>query len=73
MIWTIHDCRRRESGESEEYWTALCDVIRVPPAASQPELEPVAKGSQKVKPFLEGKTVKQVIVLPKKLVNLVVG
>ena len=48
-------------------------MIRVPPAASQPELEPVAHASQKVKPFLEGKTVKQVIVLPKELVNLVVG
>ena len=51
----------------------LRDVIRVPAAAAQAELEAVAKGSQKAKPFLEGKTVKQVIVLPKKLVHRVVG
>ena len=51
----------------------LRDVIQVPAAASQAELEAVARGSEKVKPFLEGKTLKKVIVLPKKLVNLVVG
>ena len=38
--------------------------------ASQTELEVVAKGSAKTKPFLEGKTVKQVIVLPRRLVIL---
>ena len=27
--------------------------------------------SEKVKPFLEGKTIRKVIVLPKKLVNIV--
>ena len=42
-------------------------------AASQAELEVVAKGSTNAKPFLEGKPVKKVIVLPKTLVNLVVG
>ena len=41
--------------------------------APQTELEAVAKGWEKMKPFLEGKTVKQVIVLPKKPVNLVAG
>jgi hypothetical protein len=51
----------------------LRDVIKVPAATAQAELEAVAKRSQKVKPFLEGKTVKQVLVLPKKLVNFVVG
>ena len=51
----------------------LRDVIRVPAAAAQAELEAVAKGSTKVKPFLEGKAVKQVIVRPRKLVHLVVG
>ena len=48
-------------------------MIKVPAAASQAELEAVAKGSEKVKPFLEGKTVKQVIVPPRKLVHLLVG
>jgi len=51
----------------------LRDVIRVPATASQADLEAVAKASEKVKPFLEGKTIKKVIVLPKKLVNIVVA
>ena len=51
----------------------LRDVVKVPAAASQAELEAVAKGSTKAKPFLDGKAAKKVIVLPKKLVNLVVG
>jgi leucyl-tRNA synthetase len=49
----------------------LRDVIRVPANASQADLEAAAKASEKVKPFLEGKTIRKVIVLPKKLVNIV--
>ncbi len=49
----------------------LRDVIRVPADASQSDLEAAAKASAKVKPFLEGKTIRKVIVLPKKLVNIV--
>ena len=41
--------------------------------ASQTELEAVAKGWEKTKPFLEGKTVKDVIVLPARLVNIVLA
>jgi leucyl-tRNA synthetase len=51
----------------------LRDVIKVPATASQADLEAVAKASEKVKPFLEGKTIRKVIVLPKKLVNIVVA
>ena len=51
----------------------LRDVIKVPAAADNAALEAAAKTSEKVKPFLEGKTIKKVIVLPKKLVNIVVG
>jgi leucyl-tRNA synthetase len=51
----------------------LRDVIRVPAGAAQPELETAAKTSDKVKPFLDGKAIRKVIVLPKKLVNIVVG
>ena len=51
----------------------LRDVIRVPADASQADLEATAKASDKVKPFLEGKTIRKVIVLPKRLVNIVVG
>lgn len=51
----------------------LRDVIRVAVAAGSAEVEAAARLSGKVAPFLEGKTVKKVIVVPKKLVNLVVG
>jgi leucyl-tRNA synthetase len=40
--------------------------------ATPAELEAAAKGAEKVKPLLEGKAIKKVIVVPKKLVNLVV-
>jgi leucyl-tRNA synthetase len=36
-------------------------------------LEALAKASVKVKPFIEGKTIKKVIVIPKRLVNFVVA
>jgi leucyl-tRNA synthetase len=49
----------------------LRDVITVPANASGADLEAAAKASQKVRPFLEGKTVRKVIVLPRKLVNIV--
>jgi leucyl-tRNA synthetase len=49
----------------------LRDVIRLPADASQADLEAAAKASEKVKPFLEGKTIRKVIVLPKRLVNIV--
>jgi leucyl-tRNA synthetase len=49
----------------------LRDVVKVPATISQADLEAVAKASEKVKPFLVGKTIRKVIVLPKKLVNIV--
>jgi leucyl-tRNA synthetase len=49
----------------------LRDVIKVSATASQADLEAAAKSSEKVKQFLEGKTIRKVIVLPKKLVNIV--
>ena len=49
----------------------LRDVIKVPANATQSDLEAAALASEKVKPFLEGKTIRKVIVLPKKLVNIV--
>jgi leucyl-tRNA synthetase len=51
----------------------LRDVIRVPVSASQADLEAAAKNSEKVKSFITGKTIKKVIVVPKKLVNIAVG
>ena len=49
----------------------LRDVIKVSAAASQAEIEAAARGAEKAQPFLQGKTIRKVIVVPKKLVNLV--
>jgi leucyl-tRNA synthetase len=51
----------------------LRDVIKVSANAAQADLETAAKNSEKVKLFIEGKTIKKVIVVPKKMVNLIVG
>ena len=50
----------------------LRDVLKVPAAISAADLEALAKASEKVKPFIDGKTIKKVIVVPKKLVNIAV-
>jgi leucyl-tRNA synthetase len=50
----------------------LRDVITAPVNASQADLEAAAKASEKVRPFIEGKTIKKIIVIPKRLVNIVV-
>ena len=51
----------------------LRDVIHVPAAASQADLEKAARSAEKVKSFLDGKAIKKIIIVPKKLVNIVVG
>jgi leucyl-tRNA synthetase len=51
----------------------LRDVIKVPANADNATLEAAAKASEKVQPFISGKTIKKVIVVPKKLLNLIVG
>jgi len=51
----------------------LRDVLRMPATASAADLEAAARASSKVQPFIEGKTVRKVIVLPRKMVSLVVG
>jgi len=48
----------------------LRDVIRVPLTATAAELEALALKNEKVQPYLAGKTIKKVIVVPKKLVNI---
>ena len=50
----------------------LRDVIKVSATATQADLETAAKNSEKVKPLIEGKTIKKIIVVPKKMVNLIV-
>jgi len=49
----------------------LRDVIKVPADADNATLEAAAKASEKVQAFLAGKTIKKVIVVPKKLINIV--
>jgi leucyl-tRNA synthetase len=49
------------------------DVIKVSATATTAELEAAALANEKVKSFIVGKTVKKVIVVPKKLVNVVVS
>ncbi|HEY1170015.1 MAG TPA: leucine--tRNA ligase [Verrucomicrobiae bacterium] len=49
----------------------LRDVIKVPTAADAATIEAAAKASDKVKPFIDGKAIKKIVVVPKKLVNIV--
>jgi leucyl-tRNA synthetase len=51
----------------------LRDRITVPVEISQADLERAALTAPKVQAFVAGKAVRKVIVVPKKLVNLVVG
>jgi leucyl-tRNA synthetase len=49
------------------------DVIKVPAEADNATIEAAAKASEKVQLFIAGKTIKKVIIVPKKMVNLIVG
>ena len=51
----------------------LRDVITVAATATQAELEAAALKAEKAQPFLAGKTVRKIIVVPRKLVNIVVA
>jgi leucyl-tRNA synthetase len=49
----------------------LRDVIKVSVNATGAELEALALANEKAKPYYAGKTIKKIIVVPKKLVNIV--
>ncbi len=51
----------------------LRDVIKVPANAGNAALEAAAKASEKVQQFIAGKTAKKVILVPKKMGNLIGG
>jgi leucyl-tRNA synthetase len=51
----------------------LRDVIKVSATADNATIEAAARVSEKVQQFIAGKTIKKVIVVPKKLVNIAVG
>ncbi|MFM7100597.1 MAG: hypothetical protein ACKO3N_05455, partial [Verrucomicrobiota bacterium] len=48
------------------------DVLRVPVGADAAALEAAANAAEKVRPFLAGRTIRKVIVVPRKMVNIVV-
>ncbi|HEY3914244.1 MAG TPA: leucine--tRNA ligase [Verrucomicrobiae bacterium] len=50
----------------------LRDKIAVPAEATQAEIEAAALAAEKIRPLIEGKTLKKVIIVPKRLVNIVV-
>jgi leucyl-tRNA synthetase len=47
--------------------------FNAPIQASPAQLEASARSNEKVKPYIDGKIIKKVVVVPKKLVNFVVG
>jgi leucyl-tRNA synthetase len=51
----------------------LRDVIRMPVGATAADIEAAALKAEKAQPFLAGKAVKKVIVVPRKMVNVVVA
>jgi leucyl-tRNA synthetase len=48
----------------------LRDVIKVSADADNATIEAAAKASEKVQQFLAGKTIKKVIIVPKRMVNI---
>jgi leucyl-tRNA synthetase len=51
----------------------LRDKIVVPTAATQADIEAAALKAEKAQQFIAGQTIKKIIVVPKRLVNIVVG
>jgi len=49
------------------------DVIKVSADADNATIEAAAKASQKVQQFMAGKAIKKIIIVPRKMVNIVVG
>jgi leucyl-tRNA synthetase len=49
------------------------DVIKVPVDADNATIEAAAKASEKVQQFMAGKTIKKVIIVPKRMVNIAVA
>ena len=49
------------------------DVIKVPADADNATIEAAAKAAEKAQPFIAGKAIKKVIIVPKKMVNMIVA
>ena len=74
--WPKHDAALLVESEIEIPVSVngkMRDVIKVAADADNATLEAAAKASAKVQEFIAGKTIKKVIVVPKKMVNIVTG
>ncbi|MFP7480296.1 leucine--tRNA ligase [Terribacillus saccharophilus] len=72
--WPVHDESKLVEQEIEIVLQAMGKVrakVMVPHDASKEELEKIALDDEQMKSWLEGKTVRKVIVVPGKLVNIV--
>ncbi|PAE15060.1 leucine--tRNA ligase [Virgibacillus sp. 7505] len=72
--WPVHDESKLVEQEIEIVLQAMGKVrskVMVPHDASKEELEKIALNDEQMKSWLEGKTVRKVIVVPGKLVNVV--
>jgi leucyl-tRNA synthetase len=73
-VWPEYDAALLVESEIEipvQVNGKLRDVIKVSVNATAAELEALALANEKAKPYYEGKTIKKIIVVPKKLVNIV--
>jgi leucyl-tRNA synthetase len=51
----------------------LRDVIKIPADADNAAIEAAARASEKVQQFIAGKDVKKVVIVPKRMVNIIAG
>ena len=75
-VLTLADWSKRDRSAAEiaqELNGKLRGQIEVPASASREEVETAARGNENVLRFTEGLTIRKVIVVPGKLVNIVVS
>jgi len=65
--------QRDEIGMAVQVNGKVRDQITVSTSASKEEIEAIALAAEKIQPWLEGKTVRKVIVVPGRLVNIAVS
>jgi leucyl-tRNA synthetase len=65
--------QRDEIGMAVQVNGKVRDQITVSATASQEEIEATALAAEKIQPWLEGKTIRKVIVVPGRLVNIAIS
>ena len=73
--WPVYDSAALVEDEIEipvQVMGKLRGRVKIPAAATPPEMEAAAKADAEVMKFLEGKTIVKVIAVPKRMVNFVV-